>query len=157
MSHLADLHDASNAALLRMLPRDQVDRIMNGDADIDVEFLGFVSIYDQLSKIIPHDWTVIDLGCAYAPQCFFFQDHAGYVGVDLIPSSARFAAANTSHSVKTIAEFVAADVDGYDLDRTFAICSYVPPWHGDNRAIARATFKNVFVYYPAASRLQFAI
>lgn len=155
--HFTELHDASNTALLRMLPQDQITRVMEADADIDAEFLGFVGIYDQLARIIPRDWTVVDLGCAYAPQCFFFRDHAGYIGVDLVQLGARFAAANTTHLVKTIADFSENDAKQLDLDRTFAICSYVPPWHGDNQAIARATFKNLFVYYPAANRLPLPI
>jgi len=90
---------------------------------------------------------VVDLGCAYAPQCFLFRDHAAYVGVDLM-TEVRFRARNTVHFIMPIADFVTEHLEDFDEAATFAICSYVPPWHGDNMLIARTSFRNVLTYYP---------
>lgn len=35
----------------------------------------------------------------------------------------------------------------FDLDETFAICSYVPD--DEAQELVRKTFKNLFVYYPS--------
>jgi hypothetical protein len=135
--------------MLHMLPEDQLDRVLGQeDCDIDPNFLGFTSVYLSLASIIPKHWTIVDLGCAYAPQAFAFKNHAAYIGVDR-GGGERFAAPNTTHHTMTIAEFIAEHLGALDLETTFAICSYVPPWHNDNMALARESFKNVFTYYPA--------
>lgn len=132
-----------------LIPQEQFDRVLaDGMCDIDYEFLGFTDIYESLAYIIPHHWTVVDLGCAYAPQAFLFRNHKAYIGIDQSDCE-RFVAPNTTHYRMTIRDFVDAHLSDFSQDTTFAICSYVPPWHDDNRMIARQNFKNVFTYYPA--------
>lgn len=139
--------------LFERLPKDQVQRVMIDQmADIAPGFLGFLDIYRALASIIPHHWTVIDLGCAYAPQSFLFEDHIAYIGVDF-HNMQRFASRNTMHIDMSIEDFCETYTSGFNLDTTFAICSYVPPWGADNVGIARRSFKNVFTYYPAGSRM----
>lgn len=136
-----------------LLPADQIDRVLGQDmCDIDATFLGFTSVYFALASIIPKHWTVVDLGCAYAPQAFIFKDHEAYVGVDLGIATERFEAENTTHFTMPIADFIDKHGSGFHQETTFAICSYVPPWHNDNMALAREHFKNVFTYYPASTR-----
>lgn len=132
-----------------MMPADQIDRVLNQDmCDVDPTFLGFTEIYEHLAAIIPLHWTVVDLGCAFSPQAILFKEHRAYVGVDF-GTKERFSAPNTVHHEMTIAEFIAQHGGSFDKATTFAICSYVPPWHDDNRRLARESFENVFVYYPA--------
>ena len=133
-----------------LMPADQIDRVLMQDmCDIAPEFLGFTDIYLSLAKIIPKYWTVVDLGCAYAPQAIIFREHKAYVGVDASRCE-RFHAPNTTHYQMTIAEFLEQHASSFDPDLTFAICSYVPPWYGsDNLKLTRDHFKNVFTYYPA--------
>ncbi|NNH59429.1 hypothetical protein HLI01_22095 [Rhizobium laguerreae] len=140
--------DEEDDPVLHLIPADQLDRVLRSDCDIDGSFLGFTQIYISLASVIPRHWTIVDLGCAYAPQAFVFQDHAAYVGVDF-GTHERFIAGNTKHYSMTIADFISKHLGDFDLDTTFAICSYVPPWHNDNIALARHSFKNVFTYYPA--------
>lgn len=134
-----------------LMPADQIDRVFGQEmCDIAPEFLGFTNFYLALATLIPKHWTVIDLGCAYAPQSIIFRDHKSYVGVDASVGE-RFHAPNTTHHTMTIADFIAAHGASFDQDRTFAICSYVPPWYGaDNSKLAREAFRNVFAYYPAS-------
>jgi hypothetical protein len=139
---------------LHLLPKDQLERVFRQDmCDIDPTFLGFTDIYLALAGIIPKHWTVVDLGCAYSPQAFIFKDHKAYVGVDLYAKE-RFSAPNTRHYTMPIADFIEQHAAGFEKNQTFAICSYVPPWHSDNIALTRANFENVFTYYPSGpSRL----
>ncbi len=102
-----------------------------------------------MSKIIPEHFTVVDLGCAYAPQAFFFEKHRQYIGVD-VDDCRRFRGRNTKHVVSTIADFINNHAREIERPR-FAICSYVPPWHGDNGRLVRNNFENAFVYYPEGS------
>ena len=150
-AHFNALHDEASKRLLGMLPQDQMDRVFASDlCDIGPDFLGFVGIYDRLAQIIPLSHVVVDLGCSYAAQAFFFNRHFRYIGVDLLtPVEARFAALNTCHYQTTIREFLAGDIAA-SLDRRgcFAICSYVPPWGDDNLKLAREAFEHVFTFYP---------
>lgn len=133
-----------------LLPADQIARVLGQDeCDIDGEFLGFTDVYLALAAIIPKHWTVVDLGCAFAPQAFIFADHKAYVGVDL-GHHERFTAPNTTIYEMPIADFIEAHAKSFDQARTFAICSYVPSWHSDNIALTRQAFRNVFTYYPAS-------
>jgi hypothetical protein len=135
--------------ILHLMPEDQLERVFNvAMCDIAPEFLGFTDIYQHLAAIIPLHWTIVDLGCAYAPQAWLFKDHKAYVGVTLTEIE-RFHAPNTTHYTMPIREFLQMHLPKFDQDTTFAICSYVPPWHDDNRKLAREAFKNVFTYYPA--------
>lgn len=139
--------------ILHLMPEDQLERVLSGAmCDIGPEFLGFTEIYVHLAAIIPLHWTVVDLGCAYAPQAWLFKEHKSYVGVTL-GEIERFSAPNTKHYTMPISEFIAKHLPDFDQKTTFAICSYVPPWHDDNRRLAREAFENVFVYYPAGGPL----
>lgn len=141
-------HVASNNKLLGMLPPEQVHAVFNQpQVDIDPTFLGFVSIYERLSEIIPKHFTVIDLGCAYNAQSFFFQEHKEYVAVDY-GTFVKFKAPNCIIIEKNIRQFIEENIKDYDLEETFAICSYVPDWGDKNNALVREKFKNLFVYYP---------
>lgn len=137
-----------NSELFKMLPEDQKKRVFKSDmCDIDGEFLGFVDFYYHLSRIIPKEWAVVDLGCAYAPQCFYFEGHRKYIGVDLLVKE-HFYGVNSVFYEMSIEQFLREHLFEYDLDSTFAICSYVPPWGADNAKLVRESFKNCFVYYP---------
>ena len=140
-----------NSALLAKIPAAQLDRVMGQPmADISPEFLGFVDIYAALASIIPLHWTIVDLGCAYAPQSLFFERHKKYIGVDVMtPIPSRFSGCNTEHVEASIGDFIEKRLAEFDQKTTFAVCSYVPPWHGDNLGLARKSFQNVFTYYPA--------
>lgn len=115
--------------------------------DIDPSFLGFLDVYYHLSKIIPDERIIIDLGCAYGTQAVFFLKHKQYVGVDL-GSCEQVQTPNSIYYNKGIKHFVDNNLLSFKMDELFAICSYVPQWHNDNQAITRENFKHLFVYYP---------
>ena len=147
-----DIFEASNSLLLSMLPKEQVESVFKQkECDIEPQFLGFVDIYEQLSKIIPKHFTVIDLGCAYNPQCFFFKDHKQYIAID-ISDCEKFKTDNCTIYNESIRYFIDTHLGEFNLEQTFAICSYVPNWYGDNLKMVRDSFKNLFVYYPSGGQ-----
>lgn len=147
-------HDEENDLLFRALMAhapDQVCRVLSTpNCDIDPEFLGFVDFYAHLSALIPRHWTVIDLGCAYAPQAWYFRNHREYLGIDgFTPLPARFAFPNSRHLEQRIETFL----DDYEAGRiaarkpVFAVMNYVPV-NSVTKERVRATFPHLFVYYP---------
>lgn len=151
MDSKQDLFESSNKLLLSILPKEQVETVFKQkECDIEPCFLGFVDIYEQLSKIIPKHFTIIDLGCAYNPQCFFFKEHKKYIAVD-VSDCVKFKTDNCDIYTDTISNFIEKHLSEFNLEQTFAICSYVPNWYGDNIKIVRESFKNLFVYYPSGS------
>lgn len=137
--------------ILELLPKDQWDEVMNQEnCDIEPVFMGFTDIYKKLSEIIPHHWTVVDLGAAYNPQCYYFTKHKKYIAVDT-PGTKMFKAHNCEIYQMTIGQFINDHLKDLYLPETFAICSYVPMWYGDNIEVVTHAFKNLFVYYPHGS------
>ena len=136
--------------LFGKLPAGQVEKVFKSEHEIQPDFLGFVYIYKNLSEIIPKHFTIIDLGCAYNPQCFFFTGHKKYIAVD-VSDCAKFKSDNCIIYEMTIGEFIKNNLCSLnlDFDETFAICSYVPFWYKDNSDIVRSAFKNLFVFYPS--------
>jgi hypothetical protein len=117
--------------------------------DIDGEFMGFTKIYQSLALIIPRGRTVVDLGCGYGCQAIFFQRHKKYIGVDLpgfqIP---HLKTRNSEYFLMTIRQWIETELQNFDPEELFAICSYVPPWYDDNQDLVRTYFKHLFVFYP---------
>ena len=139
--------------LLSLIPDEQKKRVFGQKyCDIDDEFLGFINVYKYLSEIIPIHFTVIDLGCAYNPQCFYFTKHKKYIAVDSM-DIIRFCSDNCELVSKTIEDYIKSDIGELNIDETFAICSYVPPWGGDNIKMVRESFKNVFTFYPHGEQI----
>lgn len=132
--------------LLNEISQEQIDSVLNQYyCELDYEFLGFIEIYKNLAQIIQNHFTIIDLGCYCAAQAFYFKKHRLYVGVDTIDLK-RFSTENTIHYQKSIQDFILDDVKNFNLEETFAICSYVPDY--DGRKLVRETFENLFVFYP---------
>lgn len=144
----SNIIDASTQRLWSLLPKDQIDKVFDqAEIDIDPTFLGFVDVYEKLSEVIPRHFTIVDLGCAYNPQCFFFTEHKKYIAVDF-SDCVKFKADNCEIYHMPIEQFIKEHLHKLDLEETFAICSYVPDWGGENRKMVREAFKNVFTYYP---------
>lgn len=137
--------------LLRQIPKEQIDEVFNSKVDIDFEFIGFTDIYEALSKIIPKHWTIVDLGCAYNPQCFYFKNHKAYLAIDIPDFTIkRFKTENCQILEMTIQNFIVSpEFENLDLRETFAICSYVPD--DSARNLARQKFPNLYVYYPCGT------
>ena len=139
--------------LYDMIPEYQRDLVFSGDAlaGISPEFMGFVDIYFYLSKTIPKDWTIIDIGCGYNAQSFLFKDHKKVIAINPYDGDyAMFMSPNCELFRVSGKEFIYNELPklNLDLDKTFAILNYVPEWYGGVNEIVRNTFKNLYVFYP---------
>ena len=110
--------------------------------DIDGTFLGFVDTYYYLSKLIPKSWTIVDFGCAYNPQAYFFREHRAFIGVDF-GIKKRFHFENTDLYEGMIADYLAQKPP---TEKVFAICNNVP---SAEKEMVRQYYPNCFVYYVA--------
>lgn len=131
--------------------KEEINRVMYKETncvDYDIEFMGFLEQYYCLSKVIPKDWFIIDFGCAAAFQSVFFENHKGYLGIDItVSSDARYKTKNSSHLKCSIEEYISKKLyEKFDLNKTFAICNYVPSNIAKKQI--RKIFPNLFVYYP---------
>lgn len=134
--------------LISIIPKEQLDAVFAYETcDIDVEFLGFTEFYKHLAEVIPKNLTIIDLGCAYAAQAYYFRDHEQYIGVEADPC-VQFHTENTTHYHMSIQSFISDELPklNLNLETVFAICNYVPDFEA--QALVRETFPNVFNYYP---------
>lgn len=116
-------------------------------AEMDYTFLGFEEVYQRVKKEVPEYMTIIDFGCAYAFQSWYFKDYAGYIAIDsAVPPKKRFIANGTMHYYGTIQDFIGnfyIDMIGNPI---FAVCSYVPD--EEAREMVVKNFRNHYVYYP---------
>ena len=143
-------------AWIKENPKLTQEVMSQDECDIEPAFMCFAEIYFHLSQMIPKHWTIVDLGCAFAPQCFYFRDHAGYVGID--PGMrVRFRIKNTRLYSMNIKTFIGSEIcENMDKERTFAIMSYVP---ADDYSyfLAKNCFKNMFIYYPSGDPIKLKI
>ena len=139
-----------------LIPDDEFERVMNTDAWAEISCDNLVcdaEAYYMLYRKIPKDYVVIDIGCAYNAQSFLFQEHKKYIGVN--PEShnkdytfGHFQAKGTEYYGITGQEFMEKILPTLDvnLEKTFAICTYVPD--DQCQEMVRETFKNCYVFYP---------
>jgi len=143
--------------LFKKIPRNDKKRVFSQPmSDISCEFIGFLEPYWCLSKLIPKDWVVIDFGCSYNSQCYFFDKHKAYHAVEPIDTNGQctelFHAENTIIHRCTTGEFLKNIFPtlNVDINKCFAIVNNVPNWYGeDSMKLVRDTFKNCYTFYIA--------
>ena len=80
-----------NEELKKLIPLDDYKRVMNSPFnELEPDFLCFANIYGILKDIIPKDKIILDLGCCAGLQGYFFTEHKGYIGVDLVPYESKY-------------------------------------------------------------------
>jgi len=140
--------------LASLIPPDEMKRVMESDssAEIDPSHLTCLD-YRVVAKLIPLHWTVIDFGCSYNAQSYYFKKHQRLISVDLPYHNEmgwhfeRFSPPWSEIYVMSINEWMDAHLNTLDLDETFAICGWVPSPIQVERV--RAEFKNVLTIYPS--------
>ena len=136
--------------LMNIIPKVEVERVFSGTAgaELDYTFLAFEKVYRGIPNFVPKSKTIIDLGCAYAPQAYYFTEYSGYIGVDVSIPEIYFETPNMKLYEMSIQKFCEKVIDEkWNLENYFAICSFVPD--DEARRIARETFSNCLVYYPS--------
>lgn len=132
--------------LCQTLGKEEVDSVLSWPGcQLQPDFLGFVEQYEALATLIPHHWTIVDLGSSIAAQGYYFRNHKRYIAVDEhLCKIFRFP--NTEHHCASIYGFIDGETfKELDRDETFAICNFVPSWQ---TKIVGNAFPNLFVYYP---------
>jgi len=143
--------------LYQLIPRDKLNHLFEhstAGAELDYTFLCFEEIYKSVTTFVPKSFTIIDLGCAYATQSWYFRDYKRYIGVDISGNDdSVIHTVNSTYYFMSIQEFV-ENLSSLELDlnMVYAICSYVPDEQA--RELVRNTFKNCLVYYPKTERME---
>jgi hypothetical protein len=140
-----------------LIPKDDKERVMRSDASAEIDANNHMcggATYYNLSKMIPKDWTVIDIGCAYNPQSYLFQNHARHIAVEpeWLDSDfcfEHFKAQNTELLFMTGQAFIKKELPklNLDLSKTFCILNFVPS--DEVNVLVRQSFRNLYVFYPA--------
>ena len=64
--------------LYQLIPKEELTRVFRtsttASAELDPTFLGFEDVYKAVSTFVQKDKIIIDLGCSYAAQAFYFTD-----------------------------------------------------------------------------------
>lgn len=155
-----DYYSQCLAELKNLIPKEEAREILaQCYCELDHEFYGFIDFYKPMSLLIPKSKIVIDFGCYLAPQSYFFQNHAKYIGVDIVGEKSvhkelklrRFKPINAEHyttDIETFIKEIYPEISkGHDNMDFFAMCSYVPDFKATE--LVRKTFRNVCCYYPS--------
>lgn len=119
--------------LWNMIPEPELKRVMShGCVELEPDFMCFENLYKAVADYVPTDYTIVDLGCYMAAQCYYFKNHKRYVGVDYyekrMHSSGyvpplRFETENTVHFQMSIDDYLDEHKTN---DKTYYIMSAVP-------------------------------
>ena len=101
------------------IPESELNRVKSSFGPmLDEDIFFSYGDYETLSHKVPKDYTVIDFGCSTAVQCYFFEEHKKYIGIDAFKNE-RFRCENTEHFICDIGEWIEKNPT---LDtKTFAI------------------------------------
>lgn len=135
-----------------LIPISEIERVFtesdSAGADMDFTFLCFEDVYEEVKKHCSKDTVVIDLGCAYMPQAYWFTDCKKYIGVDLsFKNNVRFKTDNSELYLMSGQKFICEVLPTLDLEmeNVIAICSYVPD--EELQQMTARTFKYNYVIY----------
>lgn len=136
-----------------IIPKEEVERVFrdseSASAEIDLSFLCFEESYEYVLENTDKSDIIIDLGCAYNPQCFYFKDYDKYIAVDYpLFDNVRFDSGNVDFYIMSIQKFINEILPTLDLDlnNCVAICSAVPDEKA--RDLVRETFPRHYISYP---------
>lgn len=118
--------------ILQSIGSEEVSRLFKDpESELDSSFVGFLHVYVDLESI-SKDFTIIDFGCNAAFQGHYFKNHKCYIGIDNSqPIEWRLRQDNAKYYLESGQEFISNILpnlieEGLDLNKTIAICSYVP-------------------------------
>jgi len=129
--------------------KEHIDWLIENDMKfklgIDLSFVGFIEDYYYLSRIIPTEYFIIDVGCCTGVQHILFKNFKGYIGITEHPSGQKSFTNNAKFIEKVFSE-AAKDIQDLCLnERTFGIANmsilYAPKDKVDREL---KCFKNMF-------------
>lgn len=117
----------------KLIPQDEIDRVFRESEtaclEMDYTFLCFEEVYKKVLKHCNKDTIIIDLGCAYMSQAYWFINCKKYIGVDLsFYNNEKFKTRNSDIYIMSGQEFIKDILPILNIndDNIIAICSYVP-------------------------------
>lgn len=124
---------------------ERVNKVLTQDqCDIEPGFLGFMETYRHLAKIVPKHFRIVDIGCAYGFQSYYFMGHSSYLGVDVGLKETFGIGRFEFLNIRSIPDFL----NHFNpLNTDFCICNYVPANELDLIRL-RIVFKNLYMFYP---------
>lgn len=150
-----------------LIPPTELHRVFtesySAGAEMDYSFLCFDEPYQIAACTADKDNIIIDFGCSYASQSYYFKHCATYIGVDLpmpIPPDkhkqklqkfkpeTRFTPDNATFYIMTIQRFLKEVYPTLDIpkEKVIAICSAVPD--EEARELIKRNFPIHYVWYP---------
>ena len=119
--------------LIKKIPINQIDETIKENDIVDISFcsddpfVGFIDVYYPLSLFLPKESIIIDIGCAYAFQSYYFNEFDKYIGIDLFTNTKIIPENGTFYKVgcRTFINEILPTLN-IDKDKVFCICSYVP-------------------------------
>lgn len=138
--------------LYKKIPRELLNKLFESSkcsAELDFTFLGFEEPYQKVLELVPKDMVIIDLGCSYACQSWYFKEHERYIGVDAFTTgNSVLHTENSEFYFETIQTFIKKTLPALNLDvnHVFAVCSAVPD--KEARQMVRDTFPHYLDWYP---------
>lgn len=139
--------------LFQIIPKDKIDHVFETSrtvsAELDYTFLGFEDIYKAVTLFVPKSRVIIDLGCGYAFQSWYFRDYKKYIGVDIFTKKEDVLETdNSEFYFMSIQKFINEifPIFGYRKEDVFAVCSYVLDEEANK--MIREFFPHCLVYYP---------
>lgn len=121
--------------LFRMIPKEKIDEVFEKSYSVSGEcdhtFLGFEEVYKAVTLFTQKDTVIIDIGCAYAFQSWYFRNYDKYIGVTLdLQYNDVLHTDNSEFYFMSGQEFIkyAFPALGIKKEKCFAICFYVPDW-----------------------------
>ena len=137
---------------IKLIPQSELDRVFRdsetASADMDCTFLCFEDVYMKVREHCHSNTIIIDFGCAYAPQSYWFRDCEKYIGIDLpMRKDIRFHTDNSEMYIMSGQKFIREVLPAMELDydHVIAICSYVPD--EELQKLVAETFKYNYVQY----------
>lgn len=117
----------------KIIPKAEIDRVFKtsdtAGAEMDSSFLCFEEIYMKVKEHCTKDTVVIDFGCAYAPQSYWFKECKQYIGVDIpFRNNVKFKTDNSKIYLMRGQDFIKEVLPTLDIpmENIIAVCSYVP-------------------------------
>jgi hypothetical protein len=145
--------DVCNLIRNNIIPKEEMERVFNesysASAEMDASFLCFEDEYEYVLENTSKKDIIIDLGCAYNPQCWYFKDYDRYIAVDLpMFDDVRFDSGNVEFYIMSIQQFIQEEFPklGIALEDCVAICNAVPD--KEAQKMVRDFFPRHYVSYP---------
>lgn len=135
-----------------LIPISEIERVFtesdSASGDIDMSFLCFEEVYEKVKEYCNEETIVIDLGCSYMAQAYWFTDCKKYIGVDLpFRNNVKFKTDNSELYLMSGQRFITEKLPslGLDMENVIAVCSYVPD--KELQQLVAHTFKYNYVKY----------